>query len=117
MTPTRFLGFSETSTQYAHGACRGGAFNNDAHNLRAAYRNRNDAHDRNQNLGFRVAALPANTLSRRGQRAGDTPSGPGRASIRPGLAPPAGSNSSGRWAAATVRAGTFLVPRARRGQV
>jgi hypothetical protein len=32
---------------------RGGCFNNNAQNLRAAYRNRNHARNRNNNLGFR----------------------------------------------------------------
>ena len=45
-------------------AKRGGSFNNDAQNLRSAYRNRNDAENRNQNIGFRVAVVPANTLAR-----------------------------------------------------
>jgi hypothetical protein len=34
---------------------RGGAFWNDHQNVRCAYRNRNDARDVNNNIGFRVA--------------------------------------------------------------
>jgi len=34
---------------------RGGSWNNDARNVRAAYRNHNDPDDRNDNLGFRCA--------------------------------------------------------------
>jgi hypothetical protein len=35
---------------------RGGAFNNESNNVRAACRNRNDANNRNNNIGFRVVA-------------------------------------------------------------
>ena len=34
---------------------RGGSWNNNATNLRAAYRNRNEPDNRNNNIGFRVA--------------------------------------------------------------
>jgi formylglycine-generating enzyme required for sulfatase activity len=34
---------------------RGGSWNNDARNCRAANRNRNDPDNRDNNLGFRVA--------------------------------------------------------------
>lgn len=34
---------------------RGGAFNNNNINCRAAYRNNNNPHNRNNNVGFRVA--------------------------------------------------------------
>lgn len=34
---------------------RGGSWNNDARNVRAAYRNWNDPGNRNDNLGFRLA--------------------------------------------------------------
>jgi hypothetical protein len=33
---------------------RGGAFNNNERNVRAAYRNRNNPDNRNRNIGFRV---------------------------------------------------------------
>ena len=33
---------------------RGGAFNNNARNMRCAYRNRNNPNNRNNNVGFRV---------------------------------------------------------------
>ncbi len=64
---------------------RGGSWNNDAQNLRSAIRNRNDARNRNNNIGFRVAVAPANTLSS-AHRAGavqvlpaaPNPSGPAR---------------------------------------
>ena len=35
---------------------RGGAFNNNARNVRCAYRNRNNPNNRNRNNGFRVVA-------------------------------------------------------------
>ncbi|WP_425332342.1 formylglycine-generating enzyme family protein [Rhodoblastus sphagnicola] len=34
---------------------RGGSWNNNARNVRSAYRNRNDPEDRNDNVGFRCA--------------------------------------------------------------
>jgi hypothetical protein len=37
---------------------RGGSWNNNAQNCRAANRNRNTPDNRNNNLGFRVAAAP-----------------------------------------------------------
>jgi formylglycine-generating enzyme required for sulfatase activity len=37
---------------------RGGSFNNDADNLRAAYRNYNHPDNRNDNIGFRCAQDP-----------------------------------------------------------
>ncbi|WP_306296791.1 SUMF1/EgtB/PvdO family nonheme iron enzyme [Candidatus Entotheonella palauensis] len=37
---------------------RGGSWNNDAENLRAANRNRNAPEDRNDNLGFRCVRPP-----------------------------------------------------------
>ena len=45
---------------------RGGSWNNNARNVRAAYRNRNQADDRNDNLGFRCAR--ARILPRGGGR-------------------------------------------------
>ena len=42
---------------------RGGAYNNEARNVRCAYRNRNNPHNRNDNQGFRVVvshAFPCN---------------------------------------------------------
>jgi formylglycine-generating enzyme required for sulfatase activity len=38
---------------------RGGSWDNDAQNCRTANRNRNNASNRNNNLGFRPAAAPA----------------------------------------------------------
>ena len=38
---------------------RGGSWNNNARNCRAANRNRNDPANTNNNLGFRVALAPA----------------------------------------------------------
>ncbi|MCA6572988.1 MAG: SUMF1/EgtB/PvdO family nonheme iron enzyme [Pseudanabaena sp.] len=37
-----------------HSALRGGSWNNNANNCRSANRNRNDADNRNNNIGFRV---------------------------------------------------------------
>jgi formylglycine-generating enzyme required for sulfatase activity len=36
---------------------RGGSWNNNAINCRSAYRNRNDADNRNNNIGFRVVRV------------------------------------------------------------
>jgi hypothetical protein len=41
----------------AHRVIRGGSWNNDARNVRAAYRNNNEPSNRNNNLGFRCAEL------------------------------------------------------------
>jgi hypothetical protein len=40
---------------------RGGAWNNNARNVRAACRNRSAPDDRNDNLGFRCARAPERT--------------------------------------------------------
>ncbi|MCG8425665.1 MAG: SUMF1/EgtB/PvdO family nonheme iron enzyme [Proteobacteria bacterium] len=45
-----------------HEPLRGGSWHNHAQNLRSAYRNSNDADNRDDNIGFRVAAPPPNTL-------------------------------------------------------
>jgi len=37
---------------------RGGSWNNNQHNARAAYRNRNNPNNRNNNIGFRVVRVP-----------------------------------------------------------
>ena len=50
-------------------ALRGGSWNNNARNLRAANRNRNMPGNRNRNNGFRVALSPPNTLQ--SHRAGE----------------------------------------------
>ncbi|WP_184048421.1 SUMF1/EgtB/PvdO family nonheme iron enzyme [Roseospira visakhapatnamensis] len=39
----------------ANRVIRGGSWNNNARNVRAAYRNRNHPNDRNNNLGFRCS--------------------------------------------------------------
>jgi formylglycine-generating enzyme required for sulfatase activity len=36
---------------------RGGSWNNNANNCRSAYRNRNNADNRNNNIGFRVVVV------------------------------------------------------------
>jgi formylglycine-generating enzyme required for sulfatase activity len=36
---------------------RGGSFNNQAQNAQCAIRNRNDPHNRNRNIGFRVVVV------------------------------------------------------------
>ena len=41
-----------------HRVNRGGSWANDAENCRSAYRNANEPDNRNDNLGFRVAAIP-----------------------------------------------------------
>ncbi len=41
----------------AHRVIWGGSWNNDARNVRAAYRNHNEPSNRNNNLGFRCAEL------------------------------------------------------------
>ena len=40
---------------------RGGSWNNNARNCRSAYRNRNEPDNRNNNIGFRLAAAPTRT--------------------------------------------------------
>ena len=45
-----------------HLVMRGGSWNNNARNCRAANRNRNAPDNQNNNNGFRVAAVPASTL-------------------------------------------------------
>jgi len=52
--------------RYGFSSCtpRGGGWNNPADNLQAANRNRNPARNRNDDIGFRVAVAPANTLAR-----------------------------------------------------
>jgi len=46
-------------TEGAQRVLRGGSWNNNASNCRSAYRNRNDPSNRNNNIGFRVACVPA----------------------------------------------------------
>ena len=41
----------------AHRVVRGGSWNNDAQNVRAAYRNNNEPTNRNNNIGCRFAEL------------------------------------------------------------
>ena len=41
---------------------RGGSFNNNAHNVRSAYRNNNNPDNRNNNIGFRVASTLRQTI-------------------------------------------------------
>ena len=42
---------------------RGGSFNNNAHNVRSAYRNNNNPDNRNNKIGFRVASTLRQTHS------------------------------------------------------
>ena len=42
-----------------HRVLRGGSFNNESQNVRAAYRNRNNPNHRNDNNGFRVVLAHA----------------------------------------------------------
>ncbi len=42
------------AVQTQHRVVRGGAFNNNERNVRCAYRNNRNPHNRNQNQGFRV---------------------------------------------------------------
>ncbi|MFV0278771.1 MAG: SUMF1/EgtB/PvdO family nonheme iron enzyme [Parahaliea sp.] len=48
-----------------HRVLRGGSWNNNPDNLRAANRNRNNADNRNNNVGFRVVCRPHRLRSRR----------------------------------------------------
>jgi hypothetical protein len=56
---------------------RGGSWNNNPRNLRSAKRNRNNADNRNNNIGFRVASTPSCRSRRVDGR-------DGRAEVRPG---------------------------------
>lgn len=51
---------------------RGGSWNNKPSNVRSANRNRNNADNRNNNIGFRLVSLPALSQNRpahgRGER-------------------------------------------------
>ena len=75
----------EVARHSAGRVLRGGAFNNDANNLRAAYRNNNDPDNENNNLGFRVvwssAGVPeiVGRSSFRGQSSGPRASSAGSA--------------------------------------
>ncbi len=40
---------------------RGGSWNNNGRNCQAGYRNRNEPDNRNNNIGFRLAAAPTGT--------------------------------------------------------
>ena len=89
-------------TSLSYRSLRGGGWNNEAENLRAANRNRNHADERNDNIGFRVAAAPANTLNETRHRAGGL-----RASARvPNLHGPLVPVAP----RANVRAGRFFRP-------
>jgi formylglycine-generating enzyme required for sulfatase activity len=44
---------------------RGGSFNNDARNLRGAYRNNDHPENRNDNIGFRVVWSRSAALEKR----------------------------------------------------
>ena len=50
-------GFGMSVRASAHRVIRGGSWNNDAQNVRAAYRNHNEPSNRNNDLGFRCAEL------------------------------------------------------------
>ena len=82
---------------------RGGAFNNNARNVRAANRNRNDPDNRNDNIGFRVvvsrSSTPASPAGRTscGPRRGTAESVPGR--VRHG---PDRANTNGPASCLTV---------------
>jgi hypothetical protein len=45
---------------------RGGSFNNNAQNVRCAYRNRNNPNNHNDNNGFRVILRPTSLASAAG---------------------------------------------------
>jgi hypothetical protein len=47
------------SSDHGKKVLRGGAWNNNARNVRAAYRNANDPDNRNNNVGFRCARTHA----------------------------------------------------------
>ncbi len=55
------VGWLRRSLEAFKKVLRGGSWNNPAENLRAAERNRNPAGNRNDDIGFRLAAAPANT--------------------------------------------------------
>jgi len=49
---------------------RGGSWNNDPDNARAAYRNDNHPTNRNDNLGFRLVLAPRPAVARNRERVG-----------------------------------------------
>ena len=67
---------------------RGGTFNNEARNVRCAYRNRNNPNNRNDNIGFRVMAVHDFLVCRKCQAGYGLPAHPAgprrRKTARPG---------------------------------
>ena len=98
---------------------RGGSWNNDPRNCRPANRNRNTPENRNNNLGFRVAAaLPARWIPR---RTGPAARLPRSRRFRPGerrLEPPrAGSDREGSGRSFSRSLGyTLIEPNRKCGQ-
>ncbi len=73
-------GLSESAVR----VLRGGAWNNPSRNLHAAIRNRNQAGNRNQNIGFRVCRFCPEHASRNGgSRAGEIQDRPAPGAFRP----------------------------------
>lgn len=58
VVPIRVTKIAGERPEATNRVIRGGSWRNDAGNCRAANRNRNEPEDRNENLGFRVAAAP-----------------------------------------------------------
>ncbi len=70
---------------------RGGSWNDNARNVRAAYRNHNEPSNRNNNLGFRLAQAQT--------RAGKLAPDPAAAESARRLRCAGGEHPSGRWCA------------------
>ena len=63
---------------------RGGSWNNDQDNARAAYRNHNHPGNRNNNLGFRLLCLAHIFAPLQGRGTFGSRCGPGAGNSRPG---------------------------------
>ncbi len=82
---------------------RGGSWHNDARNLATAVRIDYHATNRNDNVGFRVVSVPANTLTA-SHRAGTGPDAGN------GVELPGPARSRRPFMGSSVRAGVFLAP-------
>ncbi len=66
----------------AHRVIRGGSWNDDARNVRAAHRNANEPGNRNDNLGFRCGELATGPDRPLGNRPASGPPHPAPANVQ-----------------------------------